>query len=142
MISLKSYLLLNENVRTGTSYICLGRIIVKFSLEFFIRIFTIDRNFLYIDKGKNQSYNNILGMSFFYFFVPPGNLSSNFSQQDFQGFNNQYANPNAYTQQKFVIPSTFTNSQLTFTEYPCYPSQQDYMVPTFQSLPQLQTEPL
>lgn len=84
-------------------------------------------------------------MSYF-IYVPtttnmPNNMASNFSQEDFQTFSNFPSNTNVYTPQKILFEPGFT-TQFTFTDFPCIPSQQDFMIPAYQSLPQLYPEPL
>lgn len=79
-------------------------------------------------------------MSSFYFFVQPQSMGASFIPEELQGFYNTVNQNNSYSTQQFFITPNFNTTPLGFAELPCFPSQQDFMIPTSHSLPPVLNE--
>jgi hypothetical protein len=75
-------------------------------------------------------------MAFFYYVQTPQLITSMFNHE-LLTYTQQNNNQNFYSPQNIFVSSNFNTEELNYTELPCYPSQQEVIIQTTHSIPQI-----
>ena len=75
-------------------------------------------------------------MAFFYYVQNPQLITSMF-HHELLTYTKQNNNQNFYSPQNIFVSSNFNTVQLNYTELLCYPSQQEVIIQTTHSIPQI-----
>jgi|688.fasta_scaffold529544_1 hypothetical protein len=75
-------------------------------------------------------------MAFFYYVQNP-QLTTSMFHDELLPFTQQNTNHNFYSPQNIFVTPNFNTAQLNYTELPCYPSQQEVIIQTTHSIPQI-----
>ena len=75
-------------------------------------------------------------MAYYFYFLSP-NPANTYLSEDNQSLCSQVDSSSVYPVAKIFMAPTFMNSQVTFGDFACYPSQQEFVIPTYSELSQV-----